>query len=188
MRMKMQVLTPGVQHGEEADGSTEVPGIGGDGEQSFRSSLKQDVIDLSRVLKRQATYLLREREHDVEVRNRQQFRLPIGQPLGAGRGQTLGATAIATRVEYFDAMSAPVALIEMTTQYHGPAVTNVSKRFPLLARQHRVPASQEIVLMSAEDIGQFQPMWFHRWTERRSRSNESSGLQVERIDTSATCR
>ena len=24
----MQVLTPGVQHGEEADGSTEVPGIG----------------------------------------------------------------------------------------------------------------------------------------------------------------
>jgi hypothetical protein len=31
VRMKMQVLTPGVQHGKEADGGTEMPGIGGDG-------------------------------------------------------------------------------------------------------------------------------------------------------------
>jgi hypothetical protein len=55
VRMKMQVLTPGVQHGEEADGSAKVPGVGGDGEEGFRSSLKQDGIDLSRVLKCQAT-------------------------------------------------------------------------------------------------------------------------------------
>ena len=55
-------------------------------------------------------------------------------------------------------MSAPVALVEVTAQDRGPAVANVSQRFPLLARQHRVPASQEIVLMGAEDIGQFQPM------------------------------
>jgi hypothetical protein len=33
-------------------------------------------------------------------------------------------------------MPAPIALIEMTTQDRGPAVTNVSERFPLLARQH----------------------------------------------------
>src|ERR1700728_85795 len=106
VRMKMQVLTPGVQHGKEADGSAEVSGVSGDGEQSFRSCLKQDGIDLSRVLKCQAADLLREREHDVEVRNRQQLRLPIGEPLGAGRGLALGAVAITTRVEYLDAMSA----------------------------------------------------------------------------------
>jgi hypothetical protein len=58
VRMKMQVLTPGVQHGEEADGGAEVSGVGGDGEQSFRSGLKQDGIDLSWVLKRQAADLL----------------------------------------------------------------------------------------------------------------------------------
>src|SRR6202035_779261 len=73
VRMEMQVLTPGVQHGEEADGSAEVSGIGGDGEQSFRSCLKQDGIDLSRVLKCQAADLLWKREHDVEVRNGQQL-------------------------------------------------------------------------------------------------------------------
>jgi hypothetical protein len=132
--MEMQVLTPGVQHGKEADGSAEMPGVGGDGEQSFRSGLKQDGIDLSWVLKRQATDLLWKSERDVEVRNGQQLRLPFGEPLGASGGLALGAVAITTRVEYFEAMSAPVALIEMTTQDHGPAVTNISKRFPLLAR------------------------------------------------------
>ena len=187
--MKMQVLTPGVQHGEEADGSAKVPGIGGDGEQRFGSGLKQDGIDLSRVLKCQATDLLWKRERDVEVRNGQQLRLPVGEPLGAGRGLALGATAIATRVEYFDAMSAPVALLEMTAQDGCPAVADIPERFPLLAREHGVPASQEIVLMSAEDIGQFQPMRFHSFGGiRRSESSDSSGLVVPRTFTSATCR
>src|SRR5580658_7884176 len=130
VRMKMQVLTPSVQHGKEADGSTQVPGVGGDSEESFRNSLKQDGIDLSRVLKCQATDLLWNSERDVEVRNGQQLRLPVGEPLGASGGLALGAVAIATGVEYFDAMSAPVALIEMTTQDRSPAVANVSERFP----------------------------------------------------------
>ena len=185
----MQVLTPCMQHGKEADGSTKVPGVGGDGEQSFRSSLKQDGVDLSRVLKCQATDLFWKRERDVKVRNGQQLRLPVGEPLGAGRGLALGTTAIATRVEYFDLMSTPVTLIEMTTQDRGPAVADISKRFPLLAREHGVPASQEIVLMSAEDIGQFQPMRFHSLGGiRRSDSSDSSGLVVPRTFTSATCR
>ena len=189
VRMKMQVLTPSVQHGKEADGSAEMPGVGGDGEQSFRSSLKQDGIDLSWVLKRQATDLLWKREHDVEVRSGQQLRLPFDKPLGTSRGLALGAVAIATRVEYFDAMSAPVALIEMTAQDRSPAVADISKRFPLLAREHGVPASQEIVLMSAEDIGQFQPMRFHPLGGmRQSDSSDSSGLVVARTFTSATCR
>ena len=187
--MEMQVLTPGVQHGKEADGGTKMFGIGGDGEQSFGSGLEKDGINPSWILKRQAADLLGESEHDVEVRNGQQLRLPIGEPLSAGRGLALGTVAIATRVEYFDLMSAPVALIEMTTQDRGPAVANVSERFPLLARQHGVPARQEIVLMSAEDIGQFQPMRFHSFGgRRRSDSSDSSGLVVPRTFTSATCR
>ena len=67
----MQVLTPGMQHGEKADGGAAVSGVGGDGEQSFRSGLKQEGVDLSRVLKRQAADLLWESERDMEVRNRQ---------------------------------------------------------------------------------------------------------------------
>ena len=101
----------------------------------------------------------------------------------------LGQLRLRHELIYDDAMSAPIALLEMTAQDRGPAVTNVSQRFPLLARQHGVPASQEIVLMGAEDIGQFQPMLFHhlggmRWSD----SSDSSGLVVARTATSATCR
>ena len=185
----MQVLTPGVQHGKEADGGAKVPGVGGDGEQSFRSRLEKDGVNPSRILKRQAADLLGESKHDVEVRNGQKLRLPISEPLGASRGLALGTVAIATRVEYFDLMSTPVTFIEVTTQDRSPAVANVSERFPLLARQHGVPTCQEIVLMGAEDIGQFQPMRFHSLGGRsRSDSSDSSGLVVPRTFTSATCR
>jgi hypothetical protein len=85
-------------------------------------------------------------------------------------------------------MPAPIALVEVTAQNGGPAITNVSECFPLLARQHWVPASQEIVLMGAEDIGQFGPMRIHRRSGIKSRSRASSGLGVERMATSATCR
>src|SRR5665811_935721 len=100
VRMKVQILTPGVQHGEEADGGAEVPGVGGDGEQSFGGGLKQDVVNPSRILKRKAADLLGKSEHDVEIRNGQKLCVPVGEPLGAGRGLALRATAIATRVEY----------------------------------------------------------------------------------------
>lgn len=118
----MQILTPSVQHGEEADGGAEVSGVSSDGEQSFGSGLKQNGVNPSRVLKRQAADLLRQSEHDVEVRNGQELRLPFGEPLGARGGLALGATAIAARVEYFDAMSTPVALIEMSAQDRCPAI------------------------------------------------------------------
>ena len=85
-------------------------------------------------------------------------------------------------------MSAPVTLLEMAAQGRRPAVANILQRSPLLARQHVVPASQEILLMSAEDIGQFQPMLFHLGDGTKLRSSESSGLAVERTATSATCR
>jgi hypothetical protein len=134
VRMEMRVLTPGVQHGKESDGGAEMFGVGGDGEESFGSSLKQDGIDLSWVLKRQAADLLRKSEHDMEIGDGQELSLALGEPLGASCGLALGAVAIAARVEYFDAMPAPVALVEMTTQDRSPAVTNVSERFPLLAR------------------------------------------------------
>jgi hypothetical protein len=120
-------------------------------------------------------------------------RRPIGKSLICGyftaRHSPLEKTPHKTRVEYFDAMPAPIALIEMTTQDRCPAVPNIVECFPLLAREHGVPASQEIVLVGAEDIGQFQPMLFHYLAgRRRNDSSDSSGLVVARTFTSATCR
>ena len=53
MRMKMQVLAPGVEHREEADGGAEQPRIGRGFEQRGRGRAEQDGVNLSRVLQRQ---------------------------------------------------------------------------------------------------------------------------------------
>ena len=58
-------------------------------------------------------------------------------------------------------MSTPVALVQVAAQPCGPAITDIPERFPLLVRQHSVPASLELALMGAEDIGHLGPMWLH---------------------------
>ena len=51
MRMQMQVLSPGVEHGEEADGGAEESRVGGGFKQRLGSRAEQEVINLARVLK-----------------------------------------------------------------------------------------------------------------------------------------
>jgi hypothetical protein len=86
-------------------------------------------------------------------------------------------------------MPAPIALPEVAAQDRGPAVANISQRALLFARQHGFPASQKLALVGAEDIGQFQPMLSHHSMGMRSSdSNDSRGLGVERMATSATRR
>jgi len=53
----MEVLSPGVEHGEEADGGAEQSRIGSGFKQGLSSRAEQDVIDLPRVLKGQASDL-----------------------------------------------------------------------------------------------------------------------------------
>ncbi len=45
MGMMQQVLSPGVQDGEEADLGAQVLGIGGDGAQGFGAGVKEQVVD-----------------------------------------------------------------------------------------------------------------------------------------------
>ena len=77
----MEVLPPGVQDRQKTDRRAQTFGIGRDREQCFRCGAEQDAIDLARILKRQPADLLRQRKHDVEIRDRQQFGFPFGQPL-----------------------------------------------------------------------------------------------------------
>ncbi len=76
MRVQEQVLTPGVQHGEETDLSAQMLGIGGDGEQGFGTDLEQEVVEDLLILQGERSKLMREREDDMEVGDGQQFGLP----------------------------------------------------------------------------------------------------------------
>ena len=86
---------PGVQDREDTDAGAEVLGIGRDGQHGLGRSLEQDAVDCGLVLVGYIGDLSRQREHDVEVRHRQEFGLAIGQPLACSSALTLGAVSVA---------------------------------------------------------------------------------------------
>ena len=53
MRMKFELLTPGVQNTEEADFCTKMLGIAGDFEKRFGAGAKQKIVDEFLVLQSQ---------------------------------------------------------------------------------------------------------------------------------------
>ena len=69
--VQMQVLTPGMEHGEEADGCTQESGVRRSFQQSLRRGAEQHLVDQFLVCPRNGGNLLGHREHDVKVRNRQ---------------------------------------------------------------------------------------------------------------------
>ena len=89
---------PGVQHGGDADPGAEAPVIGGDGERRLGRRFHQQVVDHPPVLVRNVTQLARQRVHDMKVRDRQQLRFAVGQPLARRRSLALRTMPVAARV------------------------------------------------------------------------------------------
>ena len=67
--------------GGDSDPGTEVLGVGGDRDQRLGRSLEQEVVDDGLVLVGDIGDRRRQREHDVEVADREQIGLALGQPL-----------------------------------------------------------------------------------------------------------
>ena len=73
-----------MQHRSDADAGAEVLRVRGDGRHRLRRRLEQQPVDRHLVLPRDVGDLGRQREDDVEVADRQQVGLALGEP-GAGR-------------------------------------------------------------------------------------------------------
>ncbi len=86
---------PGMQHGGEPQACPEVFGIGPDGEQGLGGGFEQEVVDNGLVLIGEVADLSRHREHNVEVRDRQEFCLACGEPLSGHRTLALWAVPVA---------------------------------------------------------------------------------------------
>ena len=89
MRVMVQRLSPGMQHRDRADLGAEVARVGGDAAQRLRRRAEQNGVDHRLVVERDLGDGGRQREHDVEVRGRQQFGLPRIEPVGARKGLAL---------------------------------------------------------------------------------------------------
>ena len=94
VRVVQQVLSPGVQHTEEADFRAQMLRIGGDGAQRLRRRPEQDIVDHCLVLERDGGDQVRNREHHVEVGHVEQFCLTIFEPLRPRQTLALRTVAI----------------------------------------------------------------------------------------------
>jgi len=90
--------TPGVQHGGDADAGAQVPGIGGDRQHGLRCRLEQQMVDLRLVVESDIGDLGGQREHDVEIADRQQVGVALLQPGACGSALAPGTVPVAARV------------------------------------------------------------------------------------------
>ena len=91
-------MAPGVQHGDEADVSAEMLGIGGDSPEGSGGGSEQRAVDFALVLQCQRRQLGGQSEDDVEIGDRQEILAALFQPLGALLRLALGTVAIAAGV------------------------------------------------------------------------------------------
>ena len=121
MRVKMQVLPPGMQHRDEADLGIQMSGIGGQRAQRLGDGAKQGRIDRLLILEGNLGDRLRHGEDDVEIADRQQIGLPGGKPVTARLSLALWAMPVATGVIGDAECLAVLTLLDMAAQPSGPA-------------------------------------------------------------------
>ena len=94
MGVVRQCRSPGVEHGGDADPCAQVAVIGRDRQHRLGCRVKQQVIDRGLVVEGDVGDLGGHGEDDVEVSNRQQVGLALGQPGACGGALALGLPTI----------------------------------------------------------------------------------------------
>jgi len=95
-------------------------GIGGEGPHRLGRRLEQDVVDNRLVLQRDAGDRRRHREHQVEIRHRQQLGLAIGEPLRAGQTLALRTVPVAAGIVGDAGLAAILTPLNMAAERSRP--------------------------------------------------------------------
>src|ERR1700722_635086 len=157
MGMESKLLTPGVQHGEEAEFRAEVLRIASDFEKCFRTGAEQQIVDDFLVVQNQCGKLRRKCEDHMDVARREKFSLPCGDPAFAGRGLTLRAVSIAAAVVGDGGtMPAAGALIEMTAECGGATPRNGQQHLDVLPAEPLAISFEEGSSCAADEIGHLE--------------------------------
>ena len=147
---------PGVEHGGDADPRAQMLGVRRDRHHRLGGGAEKQIVDDRLVLPGNVCDLGRQREDDVEIADRQQVGLALGQPGFCGGGLTLRAVAIAAGVVGDPEIAAVIAAIDVAAQRRRPAVLN--RRHHLQLGEAQTPGLSETVAGThgPEDIGDLQ--------------------------------
>ena len=152
----IEVLAPGVQHGRDADVGAQMLRIGGDRRQRLGRGREQQAVDLGLVLVGDGADRGRQREHDVEVGNRQQLCLARRKPRLRRPPLALGTVAVAAGVIGDARVRAVVAALDMTAERRRAADLDRRHDAPLPEAQMSRVRGTPCLTVAAEDIRHLQ--------------------------------
>ncbi len=113
-------LSPGMQHGHDADIRAQTLGIRGQFKHGFLDRSEQEVVEALFIAQGKGVEFMRDGKDHMEIPDGQQFPEAVIDPGEADSGLTLGAVAIATGVKTNDFMAAMVAMFHLAA-HHGRA-------------------------------------------------------------------
>lgn len=128
-----QVLSPGVQHGDDSRLGTEIPRVARELQQTIGGGPEEQAVDQSRSTQRQGVERVRQREDHVRIVDREQLCASSIQPALLGDGLTLGAMTITTRAPDGALLTAVGAGLADPSQGGSAAVLDRPQRRELLA-------------------------------------------------------
>jgi hypothetical protein len=155
MGMKVELLAPGMEHGEAADLRPEMLRVPGDVLEGLGHRAKQQAIEGAGVLQRQGPQGVRQGKDHMGVGRLEDLVFPGGEPRSLGRAVAFRAAAVATGVIRLLFVPAVVALRDMAPEGSGPTQRDGAEGPLLRAREGGPIARPKGVAMLTHDIGHF---------------------------------
>jgi hypothetical protein len=169
-------LPPGMQDGDEAEAGLQA--LRGEHGERLGRRAHQQTVDERLVLKRDLGRRRRQREHDVEIGDRQKLGFAIRQPLRPRRALAFWTSAMPAGVVRDARQPAIVAALDMTAERRCPASGDSRQHAPFAAPEMESVLSDVSLAVSADDVGEFERRrWPHRLLRRRLQRKPIQGAR-----------
>ena len=173
-----------MKHGEETDLGSEMLGVEGNFQKSFRTGAEQEVIEDLLVLQRQLGKLVRQGEDNMDIGDRQEFVLASRHPFISGAALALGAMPIAATVKGDGAIATSRAQVAVPAECRSATACDGSEDFAVGPVDPTAVDLDEAIALCANDIGHLEEWPGHfffslreRWMlSRLETARVSSGL------------
>src|SRR2546427_10815375 len=198
--MKMQVLSPTMEYGKEADFRSQMFGIASNGGQGLGHGTKQNVVDDLFVLVSEGSDLFGDGEDHMEIVGRENFGRSLLDPLSTREGLALWAMAVSAAVVARPLVITAIAAFEMPAQSCGATHLDRGHDASLGSRERPLVLLTIGFAVAAEDIRHFLLRALHRSGDQKvgigvgftsmetGRGSRSRGLEVEQTLLVATCK
>src|SRR5438067_835571 len=154
MGMKLEVLSPGMQHGEETDFGPKMLGVARDRLQSLCRGLEEDRVDHLFILISDRSDLFWHGEDHMEIGHLEKFGLPVLDPLRSSQTLAFGAVSIPAAIECVPFKAALIAAFEVAAKSGRAAHLDGGHDAPLPRRYRRAMLLSISFSVAAEHVRQ----------------------------------